>query len=458
MPNVTQRTVRTTQPQTAVGIDYANPITRGLVACLDANRRVLINGSETRPLTLTNPARRASQQEFGTVTLQTAMQAIKAPPAASSNVTMLSIFIPSTEITERTYGQLGQTNSGNMLSVSSGDGATAGVVRFKIYLGSMRTIGASQANEGVPNLAIARHINGQSQNLWLNGVKDASSGAFTGNSIGFGFYGFATSSGMSGASILNAVWNRALTDAEIKSLSENPWQIFVPERRVIAFDVSAGGAVDSIVSTGQAQKILASNNRYLSSIASLSQVQAAYLATNRILDFTIATKQVESSLSEFSLTLDCVFSSQTQQAQSSHSEFNRSISASSQTRQAQKSEVTTIRAINSIVGLSQAQKTNALLSTSLDATVFVSQSQSQSTISSYALSVNAVATLKQAQSSVIATTRVLDSSITTNQAEKTIARFSFVSGDFVPSIVRSYVVTIETRRYSIPTENRSFVV
>jgi hypothetical protein len=244
MPSVSQRTVRTTQPQTAVGIDWSNPITRGLVACLDANRRVLINGSETRPLTLTNPVRRASQQEYGSTTYQGTMQAIKAPPAASSNVTMLSLFIPSTEVAERTYGQLGQTASGNMFSVASGDGTTAGVVRFKIYLGSTRIIGASQANAGVPNLAIARHINGQSQNLWLNGVKDTSGGTFTGNSVGFGFYGYNTSSG-TGASILNAVWNRALTDAEIKSLSENPWQIFAPERRVVAFDADVvSGVID----------------------------------------------------------------------------------------------------------------------------------------------------------------------------------------------------------------------
>lgn len=238
MPSVSQKTIRTTQPQTAVGIDWSNPITRGLVACLDANRRVLINGSETRPLTLSNPIRRASQQEYGSTTYQTAMQAIKAPPAASSNVTMLSLFVPSTEVIERTYGQLGQTATGSSFSISSGDGATAGVVRFKVYLGSTRTIGASQANAGVPNLAIARHINGKSQNLWLNGVKDAASGAFTGNSVGFGYYGYQTTSSV-GASILNAVWNCALTDAEIKSLSENPWQIFAPERRVIAFDVSA---------------------------------------------------------------------------------------------------------------------------------------------------------------------------------------------------------------------------
>jgi hypothetical protein len=253
MPSVSQRTVRTTQPQTAVGIDYSNPITHGLVACLDANRRVLINGSETRPLTLTNPARRASQQEFGSTTYQATMQAIKAPPAASSNVTMLSLFIPSTDTAERAYGQLGHIATGNMFSVASGDGTTAGVVRFKIYLGSTRIIGASQANAGVPNLAIARHINGQSQNLWLNGVKDAASGTFTGNSLGFGFYGFNQSSGTGGTSILNAVWNRALTDAEIKSLSENPWQIFAPERRVVAFDVVApsGGAVDLVGQNSQ---------------------------------------------------------------------------------------------------------------------------------------------------------------------------------------------------------------
>jgi hypothetical protein len=294
MPNITQRTVRTTQPQTAVGIDYANPITRGLVACIDANRRVLINGSETRPLTLTNPVRRASQQEFGTVTLQTTMQAIKAPPATSSNVTMLSIFIPATEITERTYGQLGQTGTGNMLSVSSGDGATAGVVRFKIYLGSMRAIGASQANEGVPNLAIARHINGQSQNLWLNGVKDAASGAFTGNSIGFGFYGFSQGSGAGGVSILNAVWNRALTDAEIKSLSENPWQIFAPERRAIAFDAVVASGGDAVNLT-----VPAANNSYTSATLQVTQL---YKVSATAISNTYATASAEVSQKHLAAT------------------------------------------------------------------------------------------------------------------------------------------------------------
>jgi hypothetical protein len=301
MPSVSQRTVRAAQPQTAVGIDWSNPITRGLVACLDANRRVLINGSETKPLTLTNPVRRASQQEYGSTTYQASMQAIKAP-AASSNVTMLSLFIPSTEVTERAYGQLGQTASGNTFSVASGDGTTAGVVRFKIYLGSTRTIGASQANVGVPNLAIARHINGQSQNLWLNGVKDAASGAFTGNSIGFGFYGFNAFSG-TGTSILNAVWNRALTDAEIKSLSENPWQIFAPERRVIAFDGATSPGGDVTLTGSNSDCATSSSTDSINVAVSLSSSSSSAQCDSSVGNITLSY-----DLSANTSTVECVSS------------------------------------------------------------------------------------------------------------------------------------------------------
>jgi hypothetical protein len=456
MPNVTQRTVRTTQPQTAVGIDYANPITRGLVACLDANRRVLINGSETRPLTLTNPVRRASQQEFGTVTLQTTMQAIKAPPAISSNVTMLSLFIPSTEITERTYGQLGQTNSGNMLSVSSGDGATAGVVRFKIYLGSMRTIGASQANEGVPNLAIARHINGQSQNLWLNGVKDASSGAFTGNSIGFGFYGFAASSGMSGASILNAVWNRALTDAEIKSLSENPWQIFAPERRVIAFDaiVESGGTIDLV-----GQNATQSNT---SSTGAITQ--------NHALSGENCNQVVIISTDAISQTHNLTGAASAQ----NHSCSTGSISQNHALSGANSSQLNTSStgaiSTDSTVTLSAENSTQ----NNGCSTGSISQAHDLLTLDS---TQNNISSTGAISTGTVAIDLIADNGIQVNlcssgaisQAHNLIGANSLQrhfcsTGSINPSVVfvssalRRYVVPIESRKYVVNTENRSFVV
>jgi hypothetical protein len=302
MPSVSQRTVRAAQPQTAVGIDWSNPITRGLVACLDANRRVLINGSETKPLTLTNPVRRASQQEYGSTTYQASMQAIKAP-AASSNVTMLSLFIPSTEVTERTYGQLGHITTGNMFSVASGDGTTSGVVRFKIYLGATRIIGASQANADVPNLAIARHINGQSQNLWLNGIKDGASGAFAGNGLGFGFYGFNQSSGTGGASILNAVWNRALTDTEIKSLSENPWQIFAPERRVIAFDGATSPGGDVTLTGSNSDCATSSSTDSINVAVSLSSSSSSAQCDSSVGNITLSY-----DLSANTSTVECVSS------------------------------------------------------------------------------------------------------------------------------------------------------
>ena len=49
--------------------------------------------------------------------------------------------------------------------------------------------------------------------------------------------------GWNGDIYLGLVWNRALSDSEIKSISNNPWQIFAPVSRQIWVPVSGGGLV-----------------------------------------------------------------------------------------------------------------------------------------------------------------------------------------------------------------------
>jgi len=45
-------------------------------------------------------------------------------------------------------------------------------------------------------------------------------------------------------------WNRALSDAEVKSLSDNPWQIFEPEEQIIWIpDLVSGGTTNASIAT-----------------------------------------------------------------------------------------------------------------------------------------------------------------------------------------------------------------
>ena len=77
-----------------------------------------------------------------------------------------------------------------------------------------------------------RHKSGSAyQALWLNGIKSST----TTTSVAQSNYapyalqvGSNTTPAQSVGHFMSAAWDRILTDAEIKSLSDNPWQIFAP--------------------------------------------------------------------------------------------------------------------------------------------------------------------------------------------------------------------------------------
>lgn len=101
---------------------------------------------------------------------------------------------------------------------------------------------------------------------------------------------FASGKRLNGTIALHLHFSRVLTGAEIKSLSENPWQIFAPAARSIWVPVAAGGDTYTLTAdsgsfalTGQATGLAL--NRVLSAASGSFALtgQAAGLAVNRTL-------------------------------------------------------------------------------------------------------------------------------------------------------------------------------
>lgn len=98
------------------------------------------------------------------------------------------------------------------------------------------------------NIKLCGTYDGAEVGIWFDGRREAVSGQ-TGN-IGTTSFGLNVNRWNSGSGHhielhVAYVWNRCLTQQEIKSLSANPWQLFAHKGLVGAWDaVAAGGSVE----------------------------------------------------------------------------------------------------------------------------------------------------------------------------------------------------------------------
>jgi hypothetical protein len=151
---------------------------------------------------------------------------------------------------------LSVSNGSNLVMLQQRVSATAGYMLF-----SRSSSGDVQISPGVaPTLGPLRTVGGvwrsgtDEKSVFLNGVKIATSTTNTGTlavtkaSIG----GDARSQGQAynGAMPISMIFNRALSDAEMRTLTENPWQIFKPvARRLWSVASAAPGVTGSLLST-----------------------------------------------------------------------------------------------------------------------------------------------------------------------------------------------------------------
>lgn len=172
--------------------------------------------------------------------------------SGTSDMTLLAfLFGDIATPTESLPVTLGPNSSGVSSSISVGDG-TSKVLRYRINLNGTRYIGGSSLISATPTVVVGRQRYNVEQALFVSGIKDPIVGNFTGANTGPAYFG-AYSGGSKTRVLLSAVWARALSDDEIRSVSENPWQIFAPRETRLFMPASAVGSTLNASASGTAQ-------------------------------------------------------------------------------------------------------------------------------------------------------------------------------------------------------------
>lgn len=239
--------MRYQQPQAAAVIDWSNPITRGLAFYqVGASDGVFTNVSNA---TMAVNSGGAAKKYGGGSYLSAPNSAI-----GSSALTLFALVRLTTGANNAVISIGGAANDRHLLYVLGAGG---------IAMFSGQASGATgQASGGtVPSgilTAVAGRVSGiASRDAWINGVKvgtNASSVTVgTCNTIALGAYwhsGAADGSYfLAGEEDIALAWNRALSDAELKSLSDNPWQLFRSLPRAMLATAAPSGSTGTLAVT-----------------------------------------------------------------------------------------------------------------------------------------------------------------------------------------------------------------
>jgi len=268
------RRVWTRQPQVAVGVDWSNPLTRGLIVAsspgLFGGRNAVDGG---RLVVQTATASKVTK--FGVALDQQAGANSAYFPAniPSGTTTYTLITIAGALFLDKRFAiALGDEVSGGsaqarlvLNGVQSG-GTLLGKLAFIEYGGGFHVQVETSAATYVdpvdpPNPHIYGVVrNGADAAIWFDGSKVASNSSASGSST-FAQRVYVSGSGYSNTvyldqSVAAFAWLRALTDKEIVSVMGNPWQLFAPLSRPVfapsaasAFPVLSNPTMTSLTST-----------------------------------------------------------------------------------------------------------------------------------------------------------------------------------------------------------------
>lgn len=248
------------QSQQPLQIDWANPITRGLVLAqsgmLDGG--LTNNGGVSRVPRANGITRKyvpgSAQYLAGAVNLNTPMTFFVVVTPRVSGADMAFMGASSTGADRHL---LYVTGSNLVAFFSASSAGTAQAVGIGISAGNTYAVAGRTSNVG-------------SRDVWVNGVKAGTDtttlpvNTCTQAAIGAYLVSGAPNASFyfDGEQAISLAFNRALSDAELQSLSANPWQVFRNPVRRLVFDVGIGGtnsysytAAGGVVFSGVATKV-----------------------------------------------------------------------------------------------------------------------------------------------------------------------------------------------------------
>lgn len=314
MPRIL-RTPWTSQPQVPVGVDWSNLIAAKLSAVSVPVGGVLKNYSRLKVDDISYPS--------GTnINLSAGLSGIGAGSvSANTNAYRLHAVTNQTDTAWESIQSAGTwfalvvrygNTSGNAPIFANCSPNTVPYTAWGITDGSgvgnfvvecsagnaYRSLSISSALTNNKPLFLVGRYNGSTLEAWINGVKQSGSTACSGtitypiDSVTRGpaignFYNYTSSNrAFIGRIFVAGISPTALSDAEIKSLSSNPWQIFMPANRPLYFDLGAGGAVTGTVSFTEDNDTLAASGKIIHrATASFTEADDTLAATGRLIHY-----------------------------------------------------------------------------------------------------------------------------------------------------------------------------
>lgn len=257
---------RTRQPQFAAGIDWRNPITRGLVAAINpAIGRDMVTGA---PLVFSGASlvtRKSGRSALSNGSSTFAY--VDLPSRTYTQGTILAVTEPVALAMNTGVVQFASMASLNpIVSIRTGNTTSSSKIRLWLRGDDGGTVGEDQGDGALDAFAVGKtsvatitfKVGGRYY-AFANGIKDTksesvSSSALTLSRLALGALSFAggTADFYSGASSLVLVFDRVKNDGEIASLSANPWQVFKGRKAFIGVGVTVQIArpISDISNTG----------------------------------------------------------------------------------------------------------------------------------------------------------------------------------------------------------------
>lgn len=137
-----------------------------------------------------------------------------------------------------------------MPEIIEGDGSTnRWTARVTVTGGTAVTaVGTSPAGQYDPGqVVVAVYRNGIGVEVWVDGRLEGSAGSSLNLNLSPTQWYAASGTTIIEFPPIILTWDRGLSDGEIRALSENPFQVLKPERRVSFFDMSGGGVPTLVI-------------------------------------------------------------------------------------------------------------------------------------------------------------------------------------------------------------------
>lgn len=286
MATLIRRVPWTVQPQTPVGIDWGNPVARGLVFCAVPFGNTAIDLVTGVVGTSNNAAISQSVHSVGTgLSRRGEGRAITGTTTTTDVITWpVSTKRGGTMIAEATILCLGGGNSsnnglyqfaGNCDGSSSGDGFSLGIDNYSIQpnrgaitngrYGNQKS-GVFYSATGVlgdpPCLrthffGYSATANGVSGNYFAGGNATAYSGQNANGTTTTNRQATILAPSITGVAgtrnsyvLLALFWDRAISPAEYARIYDNPWQLFTPQSRIIYTADAVAGGIPTLSAAG----------------------------------------------------------------------------------------------------------------------------------------------------------------------------------------------------------------